>query len=112
MLLANNKNLLSARENKPDVPVVPKRTSDLVFVRYISHPEMEINLPFLEKWGSFFSSQIKDGADVFVFCHSPDNMIAPYLCRELHHRVAGDVEIPPLPWDEIKPDVPEQPALF
>jgi hypothetical protein len=51
-------------------------------------------------------------ADVFVFCHSPDNLIAPYLCRELHQRVAKDADIPPLPWDEIKPDIPAQPSLF
>ncbi|MBK9926750.1 MAG: DUF72 domain-containing protein [Anaerolineales bacterium] len=104
--------LLEARERKPDVPVVPKRTSDFVFVRYIGHPEMEINRPLLDEWGDYFSAQIKGGADVFMFCHSPDNMIAPYLCRELHQRVAKDVEIAPLPWDAIKPDVPEQPTLF
>jgi len=104
--------LLEARERKPDVPVVPKRTSDFVFVRYIGHPDMEINRPFLEEWGGYFAEQIKSGADVFIFCHSPDNMIAPYLCRELHQRVAKDVDIPPLPWDEIRPDIPEQPSLF
>ncbi len=104
--------LLEARERKPDVPVVPKRTSDFVFVRYIGHPDMEINRPFIEEWGSYFSEQVKSGADVYMFCHSPDNMIAPYLCRELHARVAKDVSIPPLPWDEIKPDIPEQPSLF
>jgi len=104
--------LLEARERKPDVPVVPKRTSDFVFVRYIGHPDMEINRPFIEEWGSYFSEQVKSGADVYMFCHSPDNMIAPYLCRELHARVAKDVSIPPLPWDEIMPDIPEQPSLF
>lgn len=104
--------LLEARERKPDVPVIPKRTSDFVFVRYIGHPEMEINRPFLDEWGSYFSSQIKAGADVFVFCHSPDNFIAPYICRELHQRVSKNVDISPLPWDGIKPDVPEQPSLF
>jgi len=104
--------LLEARERKPDVPVVPKRTSDFVFVRYIGHPDMEINRPFIEEWGSYFAKQIISGADVYMFCHSPDNMIAPYLCRELHARVAKDVRIPLLPWDEIKPDVPEQPSLF
>jgi len=104
--------LLEARERKPDVPVVPKRTSDFVFVRYIGHPDMNINRPFLEEWGSYFSSQLKDGADVFSFCHSPDNLIAPYLCKELHQLVANDVNILPLPWDEIKPDFPEQPTLF
>jgi len=95
--------LLEARERKPDVPVVPKRTSDFVFVRYIGHPEMEINRPFLEERGRYFVLQIQSGADVFIFCYSPDNMIAPYLCQELYQRVAKDV---------IKPDVPEQPSLF
>ena len=104
--------LLEARERKPDVPVVPKRTSDFVFVRYIGHPDMEINRPFIEEWGSYFSEQVKSGANVYMFCHSPDNMIAPYLCRELYTSVAKDVSITPLPWDEIKPDIPKQPSLF
>ncbi|NJC98539.1 MAG: DUF72 domain-containing protein [Anaerolineae bacterium] len=104
--------LLEARENKPDVPVVPMRTSDFVFVRYIGHPDLEIDLPFIEEWAGYFSEQIRQEADVFAFCHSPDNRIAPYLCRELHRRVAQDVDIPPLPWDALDPDVPEQPSLF
>jgi uncharacterized protein YecE (DUF72 family) len=104
--------LLEARENKPDIPVIPKRTSDFVFVRYIGHPDMGINRPFLEEWGSYLASQIRDGADVYVFCHSPDNMLAPYLCRELHARVAMAADIPPLPWDHVKPETPEQPSLF
>jgi uncharacterized protein YecE (DUF72 family) len=104
--------LLEARERKPNVPVVPKHTSDFVFVRYIGHPDLEINRPFLDEWGIYFSSQIKDGADVFAFCHSPDNMIAPNLCRELHQRVAAHVEIAPLPWNDVKPDPPQQVVLF
>lgn len=104
--------LLEARERKPDVPVIPKRTSDFVFVRYVGHPDMEINHPFLDEWGGSLLSQIKEGADVFVFCHSPDNSLAPYICREFHQRVSKQVDISPLPWDEIKPDVPKQPSLF
>lgn len=104
--------LLEARERKPDVPVVLKRTSDFVFVRYIGHPDLQVNRPFLEEWGGYFSSQMKEGADVYVFCHSPDNLAAPYLCRELHQRVAKGVNIPPLPWEDVKPDISEQPSLF
>ena len=104
--------LLEAREKKPDVPVVPKRTSDFVFVRYIGHPDLEINRPLLDEWGSYFSAQIKEEADVYAFCHSPDNLIAPTLCKEFHQRVAKDVEIAPLPWDDVKPDVPQQGLLF
>ncbi|HAV77426.1 MAG TPA: DUF72 domain-containing protein, partial [Anaerolineae bacterium] len=81
-------------------------------VRYIGHPDLDINLPFLDEWGSYFSSQIKEGAEVYAFCHSPDNLLAPVLCKELHQRVAGSVEIPPLPWDDIKPDIPQQGVLF
>jgi len=105
-------NLLEAREKKPDVPVVPKRTSDFVFVRYIGHPDLEINHPLLDEWGSYFSTQLEDGADVYAFCHSPDNLIAPTLCKELHQRVSENVEVIPLPWDEVKPDVPQQGTLF
>jgi len=104
--------LLEARERKPDVPVAPKRTSDFVFVRYIGHPNLEINRPFLEEWGGYFSSQLKTGADVFAFCHSPDNLIAPTLCRELYQRVSRDVNIPPLPWDDADVSTFEQNRLF
>ncbi len=104
--------LLEARERKPDVPVVPKRTADFIFVRYIGHPELSFNLEFLNEWGSYFNSQLKTGADVFAFCHSPDNLIAPDLCRELHQRAAAGLDIPALPWDSIKPNFPQQPSLF
>ena len=104
--------LLEARERKPDVPVFQERTADFVFLRYIGHPEMEQNTPLLKEWAGYLSSQLKAGADAFVFCHSPDNLIAPHLCRELHKRIGEKVTISPLPWDEIKPDIPEQGRLF
>jgi len=104
--------LLEARERKPDVPVIPKRTSDFVFVRYIGHPDLGINNPFLDEWGGYFSSQLRENVDVFMFCHSPENLVAPYLCREIFGRVSSQVNLLPLPWNEIKPDIPVQPSLF
>ena len=104
--------LLEAREHKPDVPVVPKRTSDFVFVRYIGHPDLEFNHPFLEEWGKYFSSQLKSGADVYAFCHSPESTVEPYLCRALHQRVAQDVTVPPLPWADVDENNFTQARLF
>ena len=52
--------LLEARERKPDVPVVPKRTADFIFIRYIGHPEIEVNSPYLEEWGEYVISQLQD----------------------------------------------------
>lgn len=104
--------LLEARERKPDVPIQTERTTDFVFLRYIGHPQMDVNAPLLDEWGNFLTAQLRDGADAYTFCHSPDNLVAPELCRALHRRIAAHLSIPPLPWDELRPDEPAQGRLF
>lgn len=104
--------LLEARSRKPNVPILPERTADFAFIRYIGHPQMEINVPFLEEWSRFLTEQLREGSDAYVFCHSPDNLIAPQLCREFQRRVSADVNIPPLPWDTEDGDHLEQGKLF
>ena len=104
--------LLEARERKPDVPVIPERTADFVFIRYIGHPQLAYNLALLDEWVEYLVSQLREGADVYFFCHSPDNMIAPYLCREVHQRVTKQFSIRPLPWDETDASTFEQGRLF
>ena len=104
--------LLEARERKPDVPVVPKRTSDFIFVRFIGHPELAPNIEYVAEWVDYLVPQMQKNADVFVFCHSPNNLMAPEICREFQRRIAAQINIPPLPWDTLKSDEPEQPSLF
>jgi uncharacterized protein YecE (DUF72 family) len=104
--------LLEARERKPDVPILREHTADFSFVRFIGHPQMQVNKPLLDEWAGFLVSELRRGSDVYVFCHSPDNMIAPWICRELHMRIAGKVNISPLPWDEIQADTFDQGMLF
>jgi uncharacterized protein YecE (DUF72 family) len=104
--------LVGARERKPDVPVTPIRTTDFVFIRYIGHPDLHFNDPFLDEWEKYLAAQLSEDADAYVFCHSPENLTAPQIARELYHRVSRHISLPPLPWDEIQPDMPEQPALF
>jgi len=104
--------LLEARERKPDVPVIPERTADFVFVRYIGHPQLAYNVTLLDEWADYLVSQLQEGAGAYMFCHSPDNMIAPYICRELHQRIATQVSIQPLPWDETDATTLQQGRLF
>ncbi len=104
--------LLEARERKPDVPVFLERTTDFIFLRFIGHPELEHNLEFMQEWVDYLVPAIQQGASAYIFCHSPDNMIAPAICREFHRRISQRVDVSSLPWDEIKPDMPEQPRLF
>jgi uncharacterized protein YecE (DUF72 family) len=104
--------LVEARERKPDVPVVPKRTSDFIFVRYIGHPEIEVNEPYLKEWVDYLVSQLRDGADVYMFCHSPNNFAAPWLCRRIYLQVEKEVDLSPLPWNEVDSENYEQGQLF
>jgi len=103
--------LIEARERKPDLPVAPKRTCEFVFIRYIGHPDLEINRPFLDEWAEYITTHLRQGAEVYMFCHSPDNLAAPFLCRELHGRVSRELSLPPLPWDGIERNA-QQPRLL
>jgi uncharacterized protein YecE (DUF72 family) len=104
--------LLKAREAKPDVPVIMERTTDFIFLRFIGHPDLAQNQPLMEEWGEYISGQIQQGADAYVFCHSPENLTAPLICREFHHLVAEKAAVSVLPWDNLGPGVPRQAPLL
>jgi uncharacterized protein YecE (DUF72 family) len=104
--------LLQAREQKPDVPVIPTSTADFTFIRYIGHPDLIMNDQYLDEWADYCATQLRKEVDVYVFCHSPENLIEPLLCRELNNRIARHVPIASLPWDNVGSDPPEQLTLF
>jgi uncharacterized protein YecE (DUF72 family) len=105
-------NLLQARERKPDIPVIPTSTTDFTFIRYVGHPDLTMNNQNLDEWGNYCVEQLRKGMDVYVICHSPENLTEPLICREFHDRIAKHVPIAPLPWDNIEFDPPEQLTLF
>lgn len=103
--------LVQARKQKPDLPVAIEPTAAFTFLRYIGHPDMKQNEPFLDEWARALAGWLLAGLDTYVFCHCPDERLDPYLCRELHRRVAARVPISPLP--QISPDIgASQPRLF
>ena len=79
---------------------------------YFLSPAGAYNVVFLDEWANYLASQLREDVNVYMFCHSPDNMIAPYLCRELHQRIATQVSIFPLPWDETDSTTFQQGRLF
>lgn len=104
--------LLQARQRKPDVPVLPEQTTPFVFLRYIGHPQMEANQPFIKEWGEYLAGRLKAGASAYVFCHCPDERLDPWLCRAFHQEISGRVALPPLPWDEADAGVARQASFF
>lgn len=103
--------MLDSRLRKPDVPVQLDQIGPFTFLRYIGHPLLEENLPFLEEWASCLAARLVGGSDCYVFCHCPDESIDPWLCRQLHHLVNTLIPLPSLPWDLLE-DAPHQPRLF
>ena len=104
--------LLEARLRKPHLPILPERTADFIFLRYIGHPQGELNAVYLDEWADHLARRLDEGAEAYVFCHCPDERLDPWLCRELHRRVAGRTPLPPLPWDEADASAAAQRRLF
>ena len=96
---------LAARERKPNLPLLVANTTDFAFLRYIGHPDMEVNQPFLDEWAQQLGQWLKQGLTLYVFCHSPDEVLVPDLCTALYRRVQALVPLPPLPWQPEKPTV-------
>ncbi len=105
--------LLQARERKPNLPLQVAITTDFSFVRYIGHPQMEVNTPYLESWTQQLGQWLQQGITLYVFCHCPFEEHSPAICAELYRRLKAVVPLPLLPWSHEQMETgPEQFRLF
>jgi uncharacterized protein YecE (DUF72 family) len=110
---ASEQQVLQARERKPNLPVHIVKTTDLIFLRYIGHPRMEVNEPFLDQWAPRLAEWYKQGVVLYVFCHCPFEEYSPDICAELYRRMHKIVPLTELPWlAEQENAQPEQGRLF
>ncbi len=107
------KQILHARERKPDLPLQIAVTTDFIFLRYIGHPRMEVNQPFFDSWAAQLAQWLKQGITLYVFCHCPYEIHSPEICTALYQRVNTLIDLPPLPWQRGEDTIePEQTRLF
>lgn len=106
--------LLQARQRKPDVPVQPTATAPFVFLRYIGHPQMDVNRPYIQEWCDYLAGLPPEVSEAYVFCHCPDDSQDPAICREFYRQASRKAPLPALPWDSAEEPRPpaEQPRLF
>lgn len=97
---------------KPRLPVHLSTPGEIVFVRYISHPQTDHNLPFLEGWAQQVHAWLDMGKVVYFFMHCPREQHSPKHARIFQHMLeARGAPVPPLLWDSLPPE-PEQVGLF
>lgn len=90
--------VLHAQSKKPKVPPRPAAFTQFPQVRFIGHPELEANEPFLVPWIEKVAGWIEEGRTPYIFLHTSDNRLAPELARRFHaHLMARLPGLPALP---------------
>ncbi|MFZ1643512.1 MAG: DUF72 domain-containing protein [Candidatus Contendobacter sp.] len=74
----------AARGKKPRLPVHAISLGPRPFIRYIGHPEVEANRPFLAPWLDKLALWLGEGREPYFFAHTPNNRQAPRLARLVH----------------------------
>jgi uncharacterized protein YecE (DUF72 family) len=102
--------VLHAQSRKPRLPVRPAAFSLRPQVRFIGHPDLLANEPFLMPWVAKVAQWIEEGRTPHVYLHTPDNHQAPGLALHFHARLQE--RLPGLA--DLHFPVPEglQPGLF
>lgn len=76
--------VLHAQSKKPRVPPRPAAFSQNPQVRFIGHPELAANEPFLLPWLDKVAAWIEEGRTPYVFLHTADNRLAAALAQRFH----------------------------
>lgn len=84
----------SAQRKKPRLPARVVALGPRPLVRFIGHPEVDANRPFLQPWLAKIDAWLADGREPYVFLHTPNNRLAPQLVRLLRQLLGGDAGSP------------------
>ncbi|AZE03330.1 DUF72 domain-containing protein [Pseudomonas chlororaphis] len=97
--------VLHAQSKKPKVPPRPAAFTQFPQVRFIGHPPLEANDPFLVPWIDKVAGWIEEGRTPYIFLHTADNRLAAELARRFHARLMQ--RLPGLP---ALPELYREPA--
>ncbi|MFT0517116.1 DUF72 domain-containing protein [Pseudomonas faucium] len=98
--------VLDAQAKKPKVPPRPAAFSQHPQVRFIGHPELEANEPFLTPWVEKIAGWIEEGRSPYIFLHTSDNRLAAALAQRFHQRLMAR-----LPGLAALPELPRAPEV-
>lgn len=103
---------VQSQRRKPELPLIPVTTNGKVMVRFISHPNRDLNQPYFEQWCQQIQQWYGAGLSIYFFMHCPIEDHSPGHARHFQTMLQQlNLPIPPLPWQAIAP-TPEQLSLF
>ena len=103
---------INSERRKPNVPLQPIATAPFSLIRFISHPDLEMNHAYLEEWVGLVDRWLQQGTRVYFFVHCPIEERSPGTARYFQHLLEKqNALVPPLPWDLVEP-TPTQLNLF
>jgi uncharacterized protein YecE (DUF72 family) len=93
---------LQSERRKPKLPVQFSITAPFSLIRFISHPNLEINQPFMAEWVTQIQQWLQQGKRIYFFVHCPIEERSPNTARYFQKLLEqSGVKVPPLPWDNL-----------
>ena len=98
-----------SQSRKPKLPVHLKATGLRPMVRFVGRNKIEWADRWQDEVADTVAGWIREGKHPYVFMHTPDDTLAPYLCQQFHCKLQE--RIPELP-DLVFPKNQKQLELF
>jgi uncharacterized protein YecE (DUF72 family) len=107
---------VASERKKPQLPLQSVVTAPFSLVRYISHPDRDFNLTYMQEWASIIEQWQRQGTRVYFFVHCPVEARSPANARRFQSLLEKQgLPVPPLPWNVLPAEAPpptEQLSLF
>lgn len=93
---------LTSDRRKPQVPLQTTFTGDTAFIRFISHPQQQYNLLYLQQWVTTCHHWLNQGKTIYFFVHCPQEVYSPNTAKYFFSLLQQqNSTIANLPWNEI-----------
>ena len=103
---------IKSERRKPKLPLQPDISAPYTLIRFISHPQRDLNHSYLEWWAIQVATWLEEGKQVYFFVHCPVEEQSPGTARYFQQILEKKgISIPPLPWNQLVSE-PQQLNLF
>lgn len=103
---------LQQERRKPNLPLQPIVTAPFSIVRFISHPNRDLNIRFWQEWLTYVRNWLANGTQIYFFMHCPIEERSPHNTKYFQEMLEKvNISVPSLPWNALTPP-PQQLTLF